>query len=111
MAQDAESAPQPPVAVPAAKAAAAAKPLPGAKAASGKMGGGAFDALAGAKKAKTPAAGARPETYTVQEGDTLFKISTRFYGSSHKWRDIQDANRAIIPANGRVRSGQVLKLP
>ena len=111
LAQDAESAPEPPVAAPPAKNAATARPLAAAKAASGKMGVGAFDALAGAKKAKAPAAGARPETYTVQEGDTLFKISTRFYGSSHKWKDIQDANRTIIPANGRVRSGQVLKLP
>ena len=74
---------------------------------------GAFDALVGGKKPKSSAgaAGGRPETYTVQDGDTLFKISTKFYGSSHKWRDIQNANRAILPANGRVRAGQVLKLP
>lgn len=74
---------------------------------------GSFDTLVAGRKAKPQQAapGARPETYTVQEGDTLFKISTRFYGSSHKWRAIQDANRAIIPADGRVRAGQVLKLP
>lgn len=74
----------------------------------GKPGG--LDAMFAAKKPKQ-SAGARPETYTVQAGDTLFKISTRFYGSSHKWKDIFEANRAIVPADGRVRAGQVLKLP
>ncbi|MBQ9741712.1 MAG: LysM peptidoglycan-binding domain-containing protein, partial [Kiritimatiellae bacterium] len=28
-----------------------------------------------------------------------------------KWRDIRDANRAIISPDGRVRAGQVIKLP
>ncbi len=66
--------------------------------------------LGGAKKPKT-AAGARPETYTVQDGDTLFRISTRFYGSPTKWRAILNANRAIISADGRLRAGQVIRLP
>lgn len=68
-----------------------------------------LDVLAG-KKDKSGAA-LRPETYTVQEGDTLFKISQRFYGSSKMWRQIQETNRAVVPADGRVRAGQVLKLP
>lgn len=85
-----------------------AKPAAVAKPAAGKTGG--FDALFGSKKTKGSAA-ARPETYTVQEGDTLFKIATRFYGSSHKWRSIQDANRSIVPADGRLRIGMVLRLP
>ncbi len=66
--------------------------------------------LGGAKKPKA-AAGARPETYTVQDGDTLFRISTRFYGSPTKWRAILNANRAIISADGRLRAGQVIRLP
>lgn len=74
------------------------------------VGAGAIDQLFGAKKGKSPTT-LRPETYTVQDGDTLFKISHRFYGSARKWRAIQEANRAIVPADGRVRAGQVLKLP
>jgi nucleoid-associated protein YgaU len=47
----------------------------------------------------------------VQDGDTLFKISQRFYGSAKMWRSIQEANRAVVPADGRLRAGQVIKLP
>lgn len=65
-------------------------------------------------KKKDPATGITrkiPETYTVMEGDTLMQISARFYGTNRKWRDIREANRAIISPDGRVRAGQVIKLP
>jgi len=52
-----------------------------------------------------------PETYTVEEGDTLMRISARFYGTNHKWREIREANKAIISSDGRVKTGQVIKLP
>lgn len=52
-----------------------------------------------------------PETYTVEEGDTLMRISARFYGTNHKWRDIREANKAIIAPDGRIRAGQVIRLP
>ena len=65
---------------------------------------------AGQKKPKANAGG-RPETYTVQSGDTLFRISMRFYGSPNKWRAILEANRAVISADARLRVGQVIRLP
>ena len=52
-----------------------------------------------------------PETYTVEDGDTLMRISTKFYGTNRKWREIRDANKTIISSDGRVRAGQVIKLP
>ena len=52
-----------------------------------------------------------PETYTVEEGDTLMRISAKFYGTNHKWRDIREANKTIISSDGRVKTGQVIKLP
>lgn len=61
------------------------------------------------KKTSTPAI--RPKTYTVQTGDTLYSIALRFYGSSHKWKSIQEANRALITPNGRVSVGQTIVLP
>ena len=70
---------------------------------------GAFDALIGGRKPASAAS--RPETYVVQQGDTLFKISVRFYGSSHKWRAIREANKTIIPQDGRLRAGQEIRLP
>ena len=54
---------------------------------------------------------ARPETYVVQEGDTLYKIAMRFYGRSSAWSVIRDANKATISMDGRVKAGQKITLP
>ncbi len=64
-----------------------------------------------ADKGKKKPARSIPETYTVVEGDTLMQISARFYGTNHKWRDIREANKTIISPDGRVRAGQVIRLP
>ncbi len=64
-----------------------------------------------ADKGKKKPARSIPETYTVVEGDTLMQISARFYGTNHKWREIREANRTIISPDGRVRAGQVIRLP
>jgi len=53
----------------------------------------------------------RPETYVVQEGDTLYKIAIRFYGRASAWNKIRAANKAIISTDGRVRVGQKIILP
>lgn len=71
----------------------------------------AFDALLGGKKKSSDGGPSRPETYVVEEGDTLMGISARFYGTNTKWRKIRDANRGIISPDGRVRIGQEIKLP
>lgn len=52
-----------------------------------------------------------PETYTIEEGDTLMRISIKFYGTNRRWREIREANKTIISPDGRVRIGQVIKLP
>ena len=62
-------------------------------------------------KRKKPISIGRPDAYTVQEGDTLFAISTRFYGNASRWRAIRELNKATIPYDGRLRAGQVIKLP
>lgn len=53
----------------------------------------------------------RPPTYVVQEGDTLYKIALRFYGRVSAWRQIRDANKALISNDGRVKAGQTITLP
>lgn len=58
-----------------------------------------------------PPAEARPATYVVQHGETLSAIALRFYGNKHAWRQIQNANKAIVPPNGDVKVGQRLVLP
>ena len=71
-------------------------------------GAGALDGLLSGKKDAAPA---RPSTYVVQPGDNLMSIAVRFYGARSKWRDIQKANMVTIPADGRVKAGQTIKLP
>ena len=70
----------------------------------------------------TPEPGPEPEpepeptpqewpTYTVQPGDTLSRIASQFYGKSHLWRIIFEANSTVLSDPGRIRPGQVLKIP
>ena len=47
----------------------------------------------------------------MQEGDTLYKIALRFYGKTSAWKQIREANKESITTDGRVRTGQTLKLP
>jgi len=71
----------------------------------------AEDAEKRAKSAQQAARAAIPETYVVQEGDTLYKIAIRFYGRTSAWKSIREANKDSIGTDGRVRTGQKLKLP
>ena len=63
------------------------------------------------KSAAEPPHEKRPETYVVQEGDTLYKLAVRFYGVRSAWTKIRDANKTEISTDGRVRAGQTIKLP
>lgn len=53
----------------------------------------------------------KPETYVVQDGDTLYKIAIKFYGKSSAWQLIREANKATISTDGRVKVGQTIVLP
>lgn len=68
-----------------------------------------------AKKAAAEAAArereARPREYTVEDGDTLYKIAERFYGRTSAWTRIRDANRTVISVDGRVKAGDRIVLP
>lgn len=63
------------------------------------------------EKKEKPAAPAHPEEYEVQDGDTLYGIAKRFYGNISAWKRIRDANKALISTDGRLRTGDVIKLP
>ena len=64
-----------------------------------------------AKAAQDEKKNAIPDTYVVQEGDTLYKIALRFYGRTSAWKLIREANKESISTDGRVRTGQTLRLP
>lgn len=53
----------------------------------------------------------RPKTYVVQEGDTLYRIAKRYYGSISAWKTIREANKALISSDNRLRAGDTLTLP
>ena len=69
------------------------------------------DAAKKAKAEREAKKEAIPDTYVVQEGDTLYKIALRFYGKTSAWKMIREANKESITTDGRVRTGQALKLP
>ena len=52
-----------------------------------------------------------PKSYNVQPGDTLSKISQKFYGTANRWNDIYQANRDILTTARSLREGQELLIP
>jgi nucleoid-associated protein YgaU len=54
---------------------------------------------------------AAAETYTVQSGDSLWKIAQHVYGNGAKYTAIFEANRDLLDNPDKIRPGQVLKLP
>lgn len=49
--------------------------------------------------------------YTVKKGDTLQKISFKFYNTTRRWKKIYEANKDILKAPDKVYPGQVLRIP
>lgn len=55
-----------------------------------------------------------PKTYTVQNGDTLWKIAQKYLGNGSRWNEIYtyNNNKSIIGGNPNlIRAGQVLAIP
>lgn len=49
--------------------------------------------------------------YTVQSGDTLSKVSKRFYGDPMKYNFIFEANRPMLSHPDKIYPGQSLRIP
>ncbi len=49
--------------------------------------------------------------YTVRKNDTLQKISSKFYGTTRKWKLIYEENKSIIKNPDRVYPGIRIKIP
>lgn len=50
-------------------------------------------------------------TYTVQKGDSLWKIAERQYGDGSQWRRIYEANRDQISDPDLIHPGQTFTIP
>lgn len=57
---------------------------------------------------RTPVSG---RTYVVRPGDTLAKISLRFYGTTRNYMRIYNANRDRLASPSRIEVGQTLVIP
>jgi len=57
---------------------------------------------------ESPVAITEATTYTVQRGDTLSSIASRFYGNSGEYQKIMDANNMT---NTVIHPGQTLRIP
>ena len=51
------------------------------------------------------------QTYIVQPGDTLSKISQRFYGAANQYMKIFEANRDKLTDPNQIKPGQKLTIP
>lgn len=51
------------------------------------------------------------EEYVVQKGDTLQKISKKFYGSYAKWGKVYEANRNILEDPDKLKVGMRICVP
>jgi nucleoid-associated protein YgaU len=58
-----------------------------------------------------PVAPVQPRVHVVQEGDSLTRISVRYYGTGGRWQEIYDANREILKGENALRPGQRLRIP
>ena len=57
------------------------------------------------------AAGGGMQTYIVQPGDTLSKISKEFYGDANQYMKIFEANKDQLNNPDQIKAGQHLKIP
>ena len=51
------------------------------------------------------------QAYTVEKGDTLQKISKKFYGTTRHWKKIYEANKELLKSPDKIRPGQILNIP
>lgn len=49
--------------------------------------------------------------YTIQSGDSLWKIAEREYGNGRQWKRIYDYNKDVIANPDRPKKGTTIKLP
>lgn len=60
---------------------------------------------------QTTGTGGPSRTYVVQRGDTLGKISFRFYGTTRRYMEIYEANRDQLSSPSNISVGQTLVIP
>ena len=60
---------------------------------------------------RTAPAQAEERYHSVSEGDSLSKISMRYYGTAGRWQEIYNANREQLQGSNALKVGQQLRIP
>lgn len=63
------------------------------------------------EEAEQPAPSAPVKTYTVKEGDSLYRIAAKQLGDGERYKELFEANRTKISKADDIRVGMTLKLP
>ncbi len=53
----------------------------------------------------------QPRKYVVVAGDTLSTIAKKFYGDADHWKEIFEANKAVIKDPNKIQVGLELIIP
>jgi tetratricopeptide (TPR) repeat protein len=71
----------------------------------------ALQPTASATPAAAPATATGPRSHTVVSGDTLAKMSRKYYGNSGQWPKILEANKGTLDDPKKLQPGMVLVIP
>lgn len=52
-----------------------------------------------------------PRVHVVTDGDSLSRLSLRYYGTASRWQEIFNANREVLQGANSLRVGQRLRIP
>lgn len=63
------------------------------------------------EQAPADSADATARTYTVESGDTLWKIAEKMYGNGSEYPKIFDANSELLDSPDHILPGQELTIP
>ena len=70
-----------------------------------------FSNVVGGSSSTAPPSSSAARTYTVQKGDTLWKIAKELYGKGSAWTRIHEANKDVIKNPDLIYPGQTFKIP
>lgn len=51
------------------------------------------------------------ESYEVVQDDSLWRIAKKVYGQGHRWGEIWEANRDVLPSPDDLKPGMTLRIP
>ena len=70
-----------------------------------------FSNVVGGSSSTAPPSYSAARTYTVQKGDTLWKIAKELYGKGSAWTRIHEANKDVIKNPDLIQPGWTLRIP